>query len=176
VLKAAIRNGDPTTTGGFFIAFSSTIHDDGRQVALHGDEATCGNCEGAHKIHGTGEGMSERNRCVVVDGDMVLCPCKRNRVVIGRNPGIFLEVSSGSGNPRSTRSSSFASSSSVASVFDEEYVLRDRASGKPLANVLYRFISDSGISVEGVTDAAGRTRRITTHAAARITVELEEAE
>ncbi|WP_341844977.1 PAAR domain-containing protein [Caballeronia fortuita] len=53
--KAAIRDGDPTTTGGLVIAFSSTISDDGRKVALSDDEATCGNCKGVHKIHGTGK-------------------------------------------------------------------------------------------------------------------------
>ena len=48
--KAAVRHGDPTTTRGFVMAYSSTIHDDGKRVALSGDEATCGNCKGVFKI------------------------------------------------------------------------------------------------------------------------------
>jgi hypothetical protein len=92
--KAAVRHGDPTTTRGFVIAYSSTMFDNGRQVALSGDEATCGECEGAYKIYGTGVGMSEQNRSVVVEGDRVLCPCGKNRVMVGANPGIFLEVDS----------------------------------------------------------------------------------
>src|SRR5271156_2086059 len=90
--KAAVRHGDPTTTRGFVIAYSSTIHDDGKKVALSGDEATCGNCKGVFKIFGTGQGMSEKGRVVVVDGDQVLCPCKKNRVIAGSNPGIFLNI------------------------------------------------------------------------------------
>jgi uncharacterized Zn-binding protein involved in type VI secretion len=94
--KAAVRHGDPTTTRGFVMAFSSTIHDDGRKIALSGDEATCGKCKGAYKIFGTGEGMSEKGRDVVVDGDSVLCPCGENRVIVGNNPGIFIHTRSGS--------------------------------------------------------------------------------
>ncbi|WP_125482898.1 PAAR domain-containing protein [Caballeronia choica] len=67
--KAAVRHGDPTTTGGFVLAYSSTLHDDGRKIALSGDEATCGICKGAFKIFGTGQGISEKSRVVVVDGD-----------------------------------------------------------------------------------------------------------
>jgi hypothetical protein len=93
--KAAVRHGDPTTTSGFVVACSSTIHENGRKVALSGDEATCGNCKGAYKIFGTGKGMSEKSRDVVIDGDLVLCPCNKNRVIVGDNPGIFLTVDGG---------------------------------------------------------------------------------
>lgn len=92
--KAAVRHGDPTTTRGCVIAYSSTIFDGGRQVALSGDEATCGTCKGAFKIFGTGDSMTEKTRSVVVEGDRVLCPCGKNRVIVGSNPGIFLEVDS----------------------------------------------------------------------------------
>nr|WP_269510870.1 PAAR domain-containing protein [Burkholderia sp. IMCC1007] len=93
VRKAAIRHGDPTTTGGVVFAYLSTIYDDGKHVALSGDEATCGNCDGTFKILGTGKGMSEKGRNVVVEGDLVLCPCKTNRVLVGPGPGIFLTSS-----------------------------------------------------------------------------------
>jgi hypothetical protein len=93
--KAAVRHGDPTTTGGIVIAFASGIYDDRKRVALTNDEATCGNCKGTYKIYGTGKGISQKSRNVVVDGDKVLCPCGRNRVLVGRNPGIFLETDGG---------------------------------------------------------------------------------
>jgi uncharacterized Zn-binding protein involved in type VI secretion len=53
MFKAMVRHGDPTTTGGLVNARSSTMFDDGKRIALHGDEATCGSCEGAFKIFGT---------------------------------------------------------------------------------------------------------------------------
>jgi hypothetical protein len=174
--KAAVRHGDPTTTRGFVIAYSSTIFDDGRQVALSGDEATCGNCKGAFKIFGTGDGMTEKTRSVVVEGDRVLCPCGKNKVIVGNNPGIFLEVDSASSGPQSTSAASLANAPALASVFDEEYVIRDRKTGRPFANVPYRLTSISGVIVEGVTDRFGRTQRIKTGAAQAIKVEIKEAE
>jgi hypothetical protein len=94
--RAAVRHGDPTTTRGFVMAYSSTFHDDGKKIALSGDEATCGNCKGAFKIYGTGKGISEKGRDAVLDGDPVLCPCGKNRVIVGDNPGIFLTTNEGS--------------------------------------------------------------------------------
>lgn len=46
--------------------------------------------------------------------------------------------------------------------------------GKPLSNVAYRLIGESGTLIEGVTDAAGRTQRIRTNAAERVTVAVED--
>lgn len=94
--KAAVRHGDPTTTRGFVTAYSSTIHDGGKKIALSGDEATCGNCKGLFKMFGTGKGISEKARPIVVDGDLVLCPCGKNRVIVGGNPRIFVHTNEGS--------------------------------------------------------------------------------
>ncbi|MFD1557412.1 PAAR domain-containing protein [Paraburkholderia silviterrae] len=88
--KAVVRHGDPTTTGGLVVAQSSKRFDNGKIVALDGDEATCGDCSGIFKILGTGKGMDEKNRCAVVEQDLVLCPCGKNRVLVGKNPGIFI--------------------------------------------------------------------------------------
>lgn len=95
--KPAVRHGNPTKTRGFVMAYSSTMHDDGKRIALSGDEATCRNCKGTFKIFGTGKGMSEKGQAVVVEGDLVLCPCKKNRVIVGSNPGIFINADSGDG-------------------------------------------------------------------------------
>ena len=102
--KAAVRHGDPTTTGGTVMAFQATIFDDGKRIALTGEEATCGRCDGVFKIAGTGQGMSDNGRPVVVDGDLVLCPCGKNRVIVGANPGIFLEINSSASTPASESS------------------------------------------------------------------------
>src|ERR1700761_1292026 len=109
--KAAVRHGDPTTTRGFVMAYSSTIHDCGKKVALSGDEATCGNCKGMYKIFGTGKGMSEKGRDVVVEGDLVLCPCQKNRVMVGSNPGVFLTITE---NSVPARNAASAAQSAVA--------------------------------------------------------------
>jgi uncharacterized Zn-binding protein involved in type VI secretion len=112
--KAAVRDGDSTTTRGFVIGTSTRINDGGKKVALDGDEATCGNCKGLHTIIGTGKGISDKGRRVVVDGDSVLCPCKKNRVIVGSNPRIFLNIHKGSA-VASTAAGSFSVASTLAS-------------------------------------------------------------
>jgi hypothetical protein len=165
---AAVRHGDPTTTRGVVLAYSSTIHDHGKKVALSGDEATCGNCEGTFKIFGTGQGMSQKGRCVVVDGDLVLCPCKRNRVIVGSNPGIFLKTNNGSAS--ANVASDAQSTPSV--VHDEQYTLLDDAR-RPLANVHYRIVTDTGQVFTGVTNAVGQTQRVSTQGSSRLQLQVE---
>jgi uncharacterized Zn-binding protein involved in type VI secretion len=159
--KAAVRNGDPTTTRGFVIAHSSTIFDDGTHVALSGDEATCGICKGTWKINGSGEGMREKGRCVVVEGDLVLCPCKNNRVIVGSDPGIFLECDSSSGAEARTAPNSNHAATPRPKIAPEEQpnhvqrvFVKDSSTGMPLAD--QRWIADvGGEQQSGTTDGDG---------------------
>ncbi|TDN70673.1 PAAR domain-containing protein [Paraburkholderia sp. BL10I2N1] len=170
--KAAVRDGDPTTTGGYVIGTSTRINDKGKKVALTDDHATCGNCKGTYRIFGTGKKMSDRGRCVVVDDDRVLCPCGKNRVIVGSNPGIFIEADGGQAGIRRTSAASTPSAlSSAAKVYDEQFTLRDD-DGYPLANVRYRARMGSHVVASGLTDAQGRTQRINTESAKRITLEV----
>src|ERR1700735_1398675 len=90
--KALIVQGNPTTTGGVVIGGSAFgMTDNGRPFALYGDEATCGNCKGAFKIFGTATGRCYDGRAGVIEGDLVLCPCGRNRVLAGSDPGCYYE-------------------------------------------------------------------------------------
>lgn len=156
--KAVVRNGDPTTTRGFVIAHSSTMFDHGKHIALSEDRATCGICEGDFSIVGTGKGMSERGRNVVVDGDSVLCPCGKNRVMAGGDSSILLER--GLDSNRTPFSAHAASTTGVT--YDEQFQLVDQSTGRPLTNVRYRITSDSapGSAITGATDMEGRTRRV----------------
>lgn len=89
--KALVRNGDPTTTGGVVSAKTSNRSDGGKPIALHGEEATCGNCVGTFKIFGTCTTATYRGRASVFDGDPVLCPCGKNRVIAGSDARCFAE-------------------------------------------------------------------------------------
>jgi len=158
--KAAVRHGDPTTTGGFVMAYSSTIHDDGKKVALSGDEATCGNCKGVFKMFGTGHGMSEMTRVVVVDGDQVLCPCQKNRVLVGDSPGIFLTISENSaGAINAASANSVAAAVAPSQIADETKHTRwclvlDRDTGESLVN--REFVANiGGVRQLGKTDGQG---------------------
>lgn len=166
--KAAIRHGDPTTTGGFVIALSSTIHDNGKKVAPNGDDATCGYCKGAFKIFGTGKGMSEKGRSVVIDGDPVLCPCKRNRVVVGSHPGIFLETDDGATRAdaagKAVTENTAASDGGTFRPYDE----RIRVIAPMAAHVGYPYLIETvgGQRLSGRIDSSGLLPRIVTGYAA----------
>ncbi|RQR29120.1 PAAR domain-containing protein [Burkholderia sp. Bp9143] len=170
--KAAIRHDDPTTTGGVVFAYSSTIYDDGKHVALSGDEATCGNCDGTFKIFGTGKGMSEKGRNVVVDGDLVLCPCKTNRVLVGLNPGIFLTTYSNEG---SSVANAVAQNVVILSADSEEdlehfFEIVDAVSGKPVEGMNYKVRSNGRTLVDNAPLAHGRTQSFSMKAHPDLTV------
>lgn len=111
--RSMVRHGDPTTTGGLVFAFVSTMFDDGKRIALHGEEATCGNCKGAFKIFGSGTDCTEDGRATVLHGDPVLCPCGRNKVIAGGDAGCHVEVG-GQSSARSGDESLRSGASSVA--------------------------------------------------------------
>ncbi|WP_168991512.1 hypothetical protein, partial [Paraburkholderia sp. UYCP14C] len=113
------------------------------------------------KIYGTGERMSEKGRCVVVEGDLVLCPCKKNRVIVGSDPGIFLECESSSGavaRAASDRSHAAALQPKIALQEQPNHTQRvfvwDSSTGMPLAD--QRWIADvGGVQQSGTTDGGG---------------------
>ncbi|MBC8729461.1 PAAR domain-containing protein [Paraburkholderia sp. UCT2] len=133
---ALVRHGDPTTTRGFVIALSSTMFDGGKHIALHGEEATCGNCKGVFKIIGTGDGVSENNRNAVVHGDKVLCPCGKNRVIAGADAGMFIHLNTGSDSTRASDSTNTARTNGVASHWIS-FALQERGSCAGLRCVAY---------------------------------------
>ncbi|RQR40487.1 MULTISPECIES: hypothetical protein [unclassified Burkholderia] len=68
----------------------------------------------------------------------------------------------------------FHSASATADEHDEQYVLCDERSGRPLAHVRYRIYTTSGLVISGVTDWEGHTRRITTRRAEKLRLEVME--
>lgn len=169
--RRAVRNGDPTTTGGKVIAVSSTMFNHGKQVALDGDKATCGNCEGAFLIVGGAQRMTHHGRCVALEGDPVLCPCGKNRLIAGSDSTIFYgDDGRNAPNPFTARSAYAPAKHAPASgIYDEQFVLADDAR-RPLANVRYRVVTDTGQTFTGTTDSAGRTRRFVTDTTASLKI------
>jgi len=161
MVKTAVRHGDPTSTGGVVMAFFSTMYDDGKRVALTGDDVTCGNCEGIFKVYGTGQGMSESGRAVVLDGDLASCPCGKNRVITGDNPGIYLESSGNyAGEKRQiAQASETVGYFSQPGVWDEQ--VRASRRGVVLEGIPYFIQTSSGETIGGRTDAEGLLPRVT---------------
>jgi uncharacterized Zn-binding protein involved in type VI secretion len=159
--KAAVRDGDLTTTGGRVIGTSTGYTDHSKKLALDGDVATCSNCKGTHRIFGTGKGIS--------DGDSVLCPCGKNRAIVGSNPGYFLNSSPGSPSASNAAAAIESTSSSLAtSTFDEQ--VRVAAPGAARKDYPYFIKTADGQTSYGRTDADGNLPRIEAQEAIDYTV------
>jgi uncharacterized Zn-binding protein involved in type VI secretion len=155
--KALIVEGVPTTTGGVVLAGSAHgMTDHGRTFALHGDEATCGKCKGAFKIMGTATRRCYDGRPGVLEGDLVQCPCGKNRVLAGPNPGCFYEDDNGAAGASSVATAS----NDLFNAYDQHFLLQDERTGTPLSNVLYTITTEDGKQVEGRTDTAGKTQKV----------------
>jgi uncharacterized Zn-binding protein involved in type VI secretion len=152
--KALIVQGNPTTTRGLVIGGSAVgMTDDGRPFALYGDEATCGNCKGAFKIVGTATGRCYDGRAGVIEGDLVLCPCGRNRVLAGPNPGCFYEDTD----------TAVASGAGIASVVTSPYDEQVRATGRGASEGYPYFIETAdGRTFSGRLENSGHLPRVYT--------------
>jgi type VI secretion system secreted protein VgrG len=63
-----------------------------------------------------------------------------------------------------------------AEIYNEAFVVVDEETKQPLAHVKYRLESESGVVVEGVTDALGRTERIFSKKREKLTLHLPKEE
>ncbi|MDH5822483.1 hypothetical protein QFW77_05695 [Luteimonas sp. RD2P54] len=59
-------------------------------------------------------------------------------------------------------------------LFDEGFVLKDKATGEPLPNVPYRILLKDGSYMQGVTDKLGRTFVVGTAEIETLVLEVKE--
>ncbi len=107
-------------------------------------------------------------RLVVLDGDQVACPCGENRVIVGRDPGVFFE--SDEGRPDLVVAN-LGTSQNPSPAYDEQFVLCD-GNDNPLADTHYTVRLLSGALRHGITDLHGRTARYSTSEAQPISISL----
>ena len=58
-------------------------------------------------------------------------------------------------------------------LFDEAFVLKDKTSGEPLPNVLYRILLKDGSYLDGITDTLGRTQVVKTASSEMLSLEVK---
>ncbi|WP_081062227.1 PAAR domain-containing protein [Burkholderia cepacia] len=175
--RRAIRNGDATTTGGIVIASTASIFVDDKHIALDGDQATCGNCEGKFPIAGSAVSVVGNGRAVAVEGDAVLCPCGQNLLVAGNDCTFFIG-SGGHGSANTfTGYSTFAPTpyAPASDIHNDQFVIRDVRTKQPLSNVRYWIKNRSGkVLASGVSDRHGCTARVQTERAQTLTLVIED--
>jgi type VI secretion system secreted protein VgrG len=61
-------------------------------------------------------------------------------------------------------------------IYNEAFVVLDEETKEPMAHVRYQLESASGVKVEGITDALGRTQRLFTARSETLTLHLPKEE
>jgi len=164
------KHGDPTTTGGQVFARDTTQTNGGIPLLLDGDKATCGKCPGTWFVIGTCEFMTFNGRKAVQYGDLITCPCGRNRVIATSTNMHY----SRPGDASAYAAASISSAPSVnasSTAFDRAFIIKNNQTGKPLPMARYRLTLPDGTTVEGITDRMGMTQRIAS--ASQQTVRIE---
>ncbi len=189
--RGVIRLGDYTTCGGRVITASARMTIDGIPVALWGDHCSCPLTEPQHAndqcggdpearcdniCHGS---LNDRyNGIVICEGDIKAVYDDRPVALEGHktNCGATLITSAharcrmkpiirNSVQPPVTGhgvTGAGGSTRKVEDVFDEQVQLTDFATGQPLAGAKYKIVTGSGKTHTGVTDANGKTMRVST--------------
>lgn len=165
-----VRYGDHTTTGGRVLATRAKIHDNGKKIALRGEKATCGNCQGSWPMFGTGERMCDDGTPVVLHGDKVLCPCGKNRVIAGDDSRCFYHRAPEEISHRDDIG--IEAHHASTEVYDEQFTLLDDER-RPIPDKRYRIVIDGDRIINGTTNARGQTERIATVSATRMELQLE---
>ncbi|CAM2163663.1 hypothetical protein PSAC2689_120012 [Paraburkholderia sacchari] len=118
-------------------------------------------------MFGTGYGMSDDGTQVVIQGDRVLCPCGKNRVIAGDDVGCFVHKTIDA-KPRDRDGAKILARSAAApETYDEQYTLKG-GDGRALAGVRYRIVTDRGRVITGTTNGFGETERIATDETERL--------
>ena len=178
----AVVEGDPLDNGGNSRVLEGAPHSviadpNGRfRAQTHlGQAAWCSVCESAGVIV-AGAGISEQlrgydftlNAYRAVGGDTVICKCTHRPRIISVYARNRTYIDMGHASYRATPERNLLETTTR---YDEQFTIRDQA-GHPIAAVHYRVHIGSNIVATGVTDATGRTERITTDGSRRLRLEV----
>ncbi|MGF6597623.1 hypothetical protein P3T23_002340 [Paraburkholderia sp. GAS448] len=182
IFYAAVED-DPLDSGkGSYVLASVRVGtvkgEDGRdrRLVFVGDSAWCERCKTMGVITG-GAPVPDRRRLLdvvngmrrqAVGGDMVVCKCEQHPRIIAVNGRKFTITVDGDGAKVLSRNAP----RSAPSVYDEQFTLLDSYTGQPLSGVRYRVHVAFGKVYAGVTDAQGRTERVSSENAHALRLEV----
>lgn len=156
--------GDKTDHGGEVVEAAGTTDTHGKRIARVGDRVTC-----PKRNHGPTTIVSG-DPTMIIDGKPAArhgdkCACGATLIasqMVSTTGGTGGGGNSPSPRPSSARdgASSPPANQQETHAFDQHFVVRDRATGKPLANIPYRISLTNGHSITGKTDSGGLTSKI----------------
>lgn len=171
MIKNWIVVGDPTSSGGSVVTGSPFTDIDGIPVSRVTDQATCPRHKGAYPIVDGDPTMIVDGQPVALHGSSLACGCK---VLSARQMQVFID-SGGNASGASAAASAVSNAGSALSsgilcaqepaapldaAFSAAFLVRDKATGKPLDGASYKVRLASGEEFEGVTGPDGMTRAV----------------
>ncbi|MFC4705423.1 PAAR domain-containing protein [Paraburkholderia caffeinitolerans] len=156
-----LRQGDKSTHDGVVIEGMERCTHHGRPLTFIGAKVLCPVCKSTGVIGWKGPHRSATmmGKQQALDGDICICKCDPPPVMIASQDTAWHEFAAHELEP------------AHAATYDEQFTLMDDAS-RPLANVRYRIVTESGQVYTGITNAAGQTRRVTTNETSRLKLQL----
>jgi uncharacterized Zn-binding protein involved in type VI secretion len=175
--KAIIRLGDKTSHNGTVLEGYQDNICMGKPIAAVGHKVSCPKCPGTHTIVEGARSFFAMGVNVAVEGMKTSC----GAVLVASQQTDTAEAGGGGGAAKAAAAAAVVAAAAPAaaaaaaladSKFDEQFQLVDKR-GRPLAGAAYRIVSASGITVEGVTDAQGKTQRVKTAAEEQLQIFLK---
>ena len=164
-MKALITVGCMTDHGGVIVLGDSSFLVEGKAVHLDGMTHYCPKCKVQSRAIASKQGfMVVGNKSIVADGDTSSCGSRYMKI------SSMAVMSNGSGSSSLIKpTTSLPSSLLESNLVDESealhgivYQLIDETSNKPIPNMYYKLVDESGNIIEGETDKYGNTQEITT--------------
>jgi uncharacterized Zn-binding protein involved in type VI secretion len=162
--------GDQTTAGGVVTQSLDSFKILGKPVAFDRASIWCPACKSEGRICAVGprRRMTMTNgQEIAMENDLCICKCDPPPKLLAsqRQGSMSFEA-------KELEAMGFTPFGTRLLPHDEQFTLRDSGTGKPLTGVRYRITLHSGEIMAGVTDAAGRTQRVTSKGAEGLTLEI----
>lgn len=165
-----IKLHDKTTSGAFVTEGEPTTTHHGTPLAFIGAAIYCPTCKSTGTIVASGPRlpMSFMGKQAALDNDLGICKCRPTPRLIASQSTMSQSLDE---NALATQGYT-PTGVLLLRHHDEQITLRDRSTRRALASVQYRIKDSSGVIASGKTDGNGRTERIATDIAQRLTIEI----
>ncbi|WP_330996026.1 M35 family metallo-endopeptidase [Burkholderia stagnalis] len=154
--------GDRTTAGGTVITGDANDRLYDRERAYERDKVWCPARQSTGYIVCDGPRLPTTDpdgREVALNDDLCVCKCEPSPRLLASQNVSYIDLDSG---PVARLTDGLAADTAVSVEHDEQYVLLDAKTDRPMADISYRIVTGCSQTFTGITNTAGQTNRIWT--------------
>ncbi len=175
-----IRLGDPTSHGGKVLEGSPMDICHGKPIAYMGHQTSCPKCKGSYPIIEGALTTTFYGKGVALAGMKTAC----GATLIATQFTDVVEYGQGAPAPaaqqgarsetlsNSVAAATVAAAQAAAAKFDLFFLVKNENTGAILANTPYKITLEDGREVQGVTDHAGHTQKVSADSPQKATIEV----